>query len=144
MAVELGILGFYSSVLVLLGVIDFKYGIIPNRLVYPAMLLAIGIALCWPGMGITDSIIGGCMALGLLLLPALVSKGGMGWGDVKMATLIGLMTGFPLVFIALLIAAGLAASVLLGLRLRGRKGGIPFGPFLSLGALTTLLWGHSL
>jgi len=143
-SVEQGLLGCYSFILILLGLIDFKHKIIPNKVVYPAMLLTIGITLLWPGMGIIDSLIGGGTALMLLLLPILVSKDGMGWGDVKMAALVGLMTGFPLVLIALFIAAGLAMATLLVLRLKGHKEGIPFGPFLALGALVTLLCRHTL
>ena len=64
-----------------------------------------------------------------------------------MATLIGLVTGFPLVLVAILLAVvlgGLVAVVLLLLKLRGRKQAIPFGPFLSLGAMVALLHGTSL
>jgi leader peptidase (prepilin peptidase)/N-methyltransferase len=68
----------------------------------------------------------------------------MGFGDVKMAALIGLATGFAEVIVAILgaiILGGLTAMALLILRLKKRKEGIPFGPFLSLAAIVTLLWG---
>ena len=68
----------------------------------------------------------------------------MGWGDVKMAALVGLMTGFPLVVMALLlswISGGLVAAVLLAFKIKGRKDAIPFGTFLSVSAMVTLLWG---
>jgi len=68
----------------------------------------------------------------------------MGWGDVKLAALIGLATGFPLVFMALLMGAilgGLVAVVLLITKKRSRKETIPFAPFLSLATMITLLWG---
>ena len=71
----------------------------------------------------------------------------MGWGDVKLAAFIGLAIGFPLVFVALYLAilsGGLVAIFLLASRLKGRKEGIPFGPFLSGGALATLYWGQEL
>lgn len=71
----------------------------------------------------------------------------MGWGDVKLAALIGLATGFPLVLVALVIGAitgGLVAVALLIAKKRGRKETIPFGPFLSLATLVTLLWGSSI
>jgi leader peptidase (prepilin peptidase)/N-methyltransferase len=84
-----------------------------------------------------------------LLLPFLISflfypQGGMGEGDIKLGILIGLATGFPLALLALVIGAilgGLVASVLLLLRIKGRKEAIPFGPFLSLATIVTLLWG---
>jgi len=71
----------------------------------------------------------------------------MGWGDVKLAALIGLATGFPLVLLALVMAAimgGLVAVALLIAKKRGRKETIPFAPFLSLATLITLLWGSSI
>ena len=71
----------------------------------------------------------------------------MGLGDVKLAGLIGLVTGFPLVLIAMYLAilsGGLVAIVLLLLRLKGRKEAMPFGPFLSLAAMATLFWGNGL
>jgi leader peptidase (prepilin peptidase)/N-methyltransferase len=71
----------------------------------------------------------------------------MGWGDVKLAAFIGLATGFPLVLLALfisIVSGGLVASILLLLKIKGRKDAIPFGPFLSLGTLLTLLWGDNI
>jgi len=69
----------------------------------------------------------------------------MGAGDVKMAGLIGLVTGFPLVLIALfigIVTGGLAAIMLLLFRKKGRKDLIPYGVFLALGPIATLLWGN--
>ena len=82
----------------------------------------------------------------LFLLIAIVSRGGMGWGDVKMAALIGTVTGY-MVLVALFLAVifgGLVAVTLLLAKIRKRKEGVPFAPFLSLGAVVTLLWGADL
>jgi leader peptidase (prepilin peptidase)/N-methyltransferase len=71
----------------------------------------------------------------------------MGWGDIKLAALIGLVTGFPLVFIAILLAiisGGLIAAILLLLKIKSRKDAIPFGPFLCLATMATLFWGSNL
>jgi prepilin signal peptidase PulO-like enzyme (type II secretory pathway) len=81
------------------------------------------------------------------LLIAIVSRGGMGWGDVKMAALIGLVTGFPLIFVTILLAVilgGLVAWILILLKVKSRKQSIPFGPFLSLATMATLLWGSDI
>ena len=72
----------------------------------------------------------------------------MGYGDVKLAAFIGLMSGFPLVIVALLVgvvAGGLAAVFLLisGL-VKSRKAAIPYGPFLAVGAMTALIWGDKI
>jgi leader peptidase (prepilin peptidase)/N-methyltransferase len=81
------------------------------------------------------------------MLVALLFRNSMGWGDVKMAGLIGLMTGFPGVLVALLggtVLGGVIATVLLVARHKSRKDAIPFGPFLALGALLGLFWGGPL
>jgi leader peptidase (prepilin peptidase)/N-methyltransferase len=76
---------------------------------------------------------------------ALVSRGGLGLGDVKLAGFAGLALGGPLILPALLITAlagGLAAAYL---ALRGRRRGhpMPYAPFISGGALAVLLWQGS-
>ena len=104
------------------------------------------------GLWIVDAAIGGGIGFGLLLIVALISRGGMGGGDVKLAGLIGLVTGFPLVFVAMclgvvsggLVAGVLLAGVLLVTKVKKRKETIPFGPFLALAAVATLFWGNSL
>ena len=71
----------------------------------------------------------------------------MGMGDVKLAGLIGLATGFPLGLVALFIGifiGGLAAVVLLVLRMKGRKDVVPYGTFLAIGPVITLLWGPAI
>ncbi|MDH5781822.1 MAG: A24 family peptidase, partial [Dehalococcoidia bacterium] len=136
-------------------VVDLEQGLILNKVVYPGMAVALLFALFLPQPwitqlkfhGIANFVVGGSIGFALLLLIAIISRGGMGWGDVKLAALIGLATGFPLVLLALLIGAiigGLVAVVLLIAKKRGRKEAIPFGPFLSLATLVTLLWGSSI
>jgi len=64
-----------------------------------------------------------------------------------MAALIGVVTGFGEVLVAVLggvILGGLTAVILLVFRLKKRKEGIPFGPFLSIAAIVTLIWGTSI
>ncbi len=68
-------------------------------------------------------------------------------GDVVLAGLLGLMVGFPLVFIALflsILAGGIVAAALLISRRKKRREMMPFGPFLCLGGMVTLLWGKEL
>ena len=71
----------------------------------------------------------------------------MGWGDVKLAGFIGIAAGYPLIFVAIFLAVvcgGLIAAVLLLTKIRGRKEAIPFGPFLAVAAIATLVWGSDL
>jgi leader peptidase (prepilin peptidase)/N-methyltransferase len=130
--------------------IDIECHIIPNRLMYPALialplLLVLARILGAPvdlrGMGIGFAAYGGA-----LFVVALVS-GGMGMGDVKLAALIGSVLGaLGLRYIA--VAAGVAivlggvGGVLALLAGRGRKAAIPFGPYLAAGAVVAALWGR--
>jgi leader peptidase (prepilin peptidase)/N-methyltransferase len=138
---------FYFCLFIILMVIDLETGIIPNVIVYPASLIAIFISSFIPSIGILNAFAGGGVGLAIFLTIAVISRGGMGTGDVKMAALIGLVTGFPLVLVDLLLAVvmgGLTAALLLLLRLKKAKEGIPFGPFLSLATMITLLWGREI
>lgn len=145
----------YSSIFIVIFIIDLEHKLILNKVVYPSMGLALVCSLLFSFLlpevelvpRITSALIGGGIGLVLFLLVVLISRGGMGWGDVKMAALIGLVTGFPLVFVALLlgiISGGLVAAVLLALKIKKRREAMPFGPFLSLATIVTLLWGGNI
>ena len=158
---ELAIVTFYCCLFIILLVIDLEHGILPNKIIYPGMVIALVVAILGSMFGfepsgvtdsgfelwIVDAAIGGSIGFGLLLIVALIFRGGMGGGDIKLAGLIGLVTGFPLVFVAMFLAVvggGLVGGVLLLLKLKGRKETIPFGPFLALAAIATLFWGNGL
>jgi leader peptidase (prepilin peptidase)/N-methyltransferase len=151
---ELGVMAFYACLFIIIFVIDLEHSLILNRVVYPAMVVALLLSLYpWPwfsesmGMRVAYAALGGAIGFVVFLLIALVSRGGMGWGDVKLAALIGLATGFPLVFVAIIMAAilgGIVAVALLVARRRGRREMIPFGPFLAVAAMVTLLWGNNI
>ena len=151
---ELGLMAFYACLFIVIFVIDLEHSLILNKVVYPTMVVALLLSLYpWPwfsesiGMRVAYAALGGAIGFVVFLLIALVSRGGMGWGDVKLAALIGLATGFPLVFVAIIMAAilgGIVAVVLLVTRRRGRREMIPFGPFLAVAAMVTLLWGSNI
>ena len=155
LGVEFALAAVYGSLFIVLGVIDLEHQLILNKIVYPASAVALIISVFLPQTEIMsfpwpvslNGIIGGAIGLVLFLVPILVYPKGMGWGDVKMAGLIGLVTGFPLIFVALFMAVilgGLLASALLLLKVKKRKEAIPFGPFLSLTTIVTLLWGSDI
>lgn len=165
---QLPVIIIYTCVFIVITVIDLEQGIIPNSITYPFMIIAI-LVMTFLGSGINngilsidyfgwrqtlpflanlfDSLIGGILAFVFLLLIVIISRGGMGIGDVKLAAIIGFMTAFPMMIIALflaIISGGIVAAVLLITRRKQRKDTVPFGPFLCLGALITLLWGSNI
>lgn len=141
------ILGLYSCVFMVLLVIDLEHRLILNKVVYPSIAATIIINLFLPEPGIGRALLGGAIGFGLFFVTAVVARGGMGWGDVKMALLIGLVVGLPQVFVALLLAVllgGTVATTLVVLRIKRRKEVIPFGPFLAIGTLVTLFYGKEI
>jgi len=160
LSVELGVMAFYACLFTIIFVIDLEHGLILNKLIYPSMVVALLLALLpqswltqvtWLTQviepGIASAALGGAIGFAIFLLIALVSRGGMGWGDVKLAALIGLATGFPLVFVAIIMGAilgGIVAVPLLIAKKRNRRETVPFGPFLAVAAMVTLLWGSNI
>jgi leader peptidase (prepilin peptidase)/N-methyltransferase len=151
LSIELAVTAFYCCLFIVLMVIDWEHGLILNKISYPAIAVALLISTFLSQSEtvpeIKQAAIGGGIGLVLFLLIALFARGGMGWGDVKLAALIGIVTGFPLVFVALLmgiILGGLVAILLLALKIKKRKEAIPFAPFLSLATIVTLLWGSNI
>jgi len=154
LSAELGVMIFYASLFTIIFVIDLEHGLILNRVVYPGMIVALLLSLYpWPwfsesiGMRVAYAALGGAAGFAIFLLIAMVSRGGMGWGDVKLAALMGLAIGFPLVFVAIIMAAilgGIVAVALMIAKKRTRRQTIPFGPFLALAAMVTLLWGSNI
>ncbi|MEK7281686.1 MAG: prepilin peptidase [Chloroflexota bacterium] len=143
----LAILLVYASLLVIIFVIDWENQLILNRITYPAMVLALGFSFLWPDLTPLKALTGGAIGLAAMLLPYILFRQGMGLGDVKLGALVGLMTGYPLVFVNLLLgvlAGGVVSALLLGLHLRRRRDALPFAPFLTTATLITLLWGEDL
>jgi leader peptidase (prepilin peptidase) / N-methyltransferase len=148
---QFAVITVYSYIFIVIALIDLQHKLILNKIVYPSLALALvispffiktgsGVAF----QGLINALIGGAVGFVILLIPALISRGGMGTGDIKMAALIGLATGFGEVLVAVLggiILGGLTAVILLAFRIKKRKEAIPFGPFLSLAAIITLIWG---
>ena len=151
LSAELAIVTFYFCLLLVILVVDLEHHLILNKIVYPGAVIALIISIFSAELevvpGIASAAGGGGIGLAIFLLIFVVSRGGMGWGDVKMAALMGIMLGFPMVFVALFLAVvsgGLVAWVLVLIKIKSRKQGIPFGPFLSLGTMAALLWGTSI
>jgi leader peptidase (prepilin peptidase)/N-methyltransferase len=134
----------YTCVLLMCAGTDLLAYRVPNVITYPAILLALLAGILMPGANWLETVTGGLVAGGILLLPALFTGGvGMGMGDVKLATFAGLAVGLPLVPPALLsmaISGGVVAVLLLVSRRRKRGEPIPYAPFISAGTLLTLLW----
>ena len=104
--------------------IDLEHYIIPNSLVIIGLAGGILLNTAAGDVGFVSALIGMLVTSGFLLIIALVSRGGMGGGDVKLAAVTGLFMGWPLAPLGLffgIIIAGVIAVFLLILKIRGRR-----------------------
>jgi leader peptidase (prepilin peptidase)/N-methyltransferase len=130
-----------GATLVVVSAIDIERGIIPNRIVLPAaaIVLVAQIAL-FPGRA-GEWALAAILAALFFLIPNVLSRKMMGMGDVKLALLLGAALGWQVVgavALAFLCVFPVALLALARGGLAARKATIPFGPFLSLGALIML------
>ena len=129
----------FALMLIVVFFIDLDYQIVPNAITYSG--LALGLLLAIPQGRVLPSVLSALGASAFFLLIAILSRGGMGGGDIKLAAMMGAFLSWPAVAVALLLAftggAG-AGLVLMGLRKRTRKDPIPFGPSLAVGGLIAL------
>jgi prepilin signal peptidase PulO-like enzyme (type II secretory pathway) len=149
------IMAFYACLFIIVFAVDLEHGLILNKVVYPAMIVALLLALVpqpwltrWiVANGVANAALGGGIGFAIFFLLAIVSRGGMGWGDVKLAALIGLATGFPLVLFSIILAAVIGSIVAISLMIARRRKfreTLPFGPFLAVATMVTLLWGSNI
>ena len=144
---------YFAAISVVLTVIDIDSHKLPNLIVLPsyivvAALLLIASVIYGDFSQLLRAAIGGAALFAAYLIMALVYPGGMGFGDVKLAGVIGLLLGFlgwgTLVvgaFSAFLLG-GLFGIALLVLRRANRKSGIPFGPWMLAGAWLGIFIGE--
>jgi leader peptidase (prepilin peptidase)/N-methyltransferase len=139
------IAAFFCAVLVAVSAIDLEHRIIPNRIVVPAaavVLAANTLRDLSPEWSIAAF-----GASGFLFAAALAYPAGMGMGDVKLALLMGAALGktVPVALMAGMLAAMIPSLVLFARHgTKARKMGIPFGPFLAIGSVVALFWGHDI
>lgn len=141
-----------SYVLLIVSFVDLDHKIIPDKITLPG--LAIGLVAA-PLLGLTtfaSSLIGAAVGGGALYLVAILGalafrKESMGGGDIKLAAMLGAFLGWQAVVILLFLAflVGAVAGIVTVSSKDGRwDSAIPFGPFIALGSLVTILWGDSL
>jgi leader peptidase (prepilin peptidase) / N-methyltransferase len=141
---ELIVTILFISMLVIITVSDLAYMLIPDKvLLFFGILLIIARAFS-PLDPWWDSIIGAVGGFGILLLIAILSKGGMGGGDIKLFAVLGLVLGIIPTLLTLFLAAFIGAIVgVIHLRRskQGRKTPVPFGPSIALAAIIVYFYG---
>jgi len=146
---EIGFLFIISCFLIIIFVYDLKHYVIPDKIIYPAIVIALiyNLQRCdlLGRSHLLFSALGAAAFFGAIVL---ISRGKwMGIGDIKLAFLMGLLLGFPNILVALFLAFFSGAIIGIGLIISGKKSlksEVPFGPFLVGGTLVALFWGRTI
>lgn len=145
---------WFVAVTLILTITDFDEKLIPNRVLYPGTLVALGLLTAGASAedrlpGVVRGIAAAAIYFGILLLVALIARGGFGMGDVKLAVLVGLFSGFwswATFAVSIFFTGMLGGVVAIALLISGRaKRGdsIPYGPVMVAGAWLAVGLGDS-
>jgi leader peptidase (prepilin peptidase) / N-methyltransferase len=145
----------FCSAMIVIAFIDLDFQIIPDAITLPGIPVGvIAGAFFFPDpfarsgpTGFVNSLIGLLSGGGLFYAIAVLSRGGMGGGDIKMMAMVGAFAGWKSILLTTFAGSLLGSIVgifLMAFRGKGRKTRVPFGPFLALGALITLFFGREI
>jgi leader peptidase (prepilin peptidase)/N-methyltransferase len=142
----------FVAALIVITVIDLYHQIIPDLISLPGIGVGLLASLIIPQITLFNSLIGILLGGGSLFLVAtlyqwLFKREGMGGGDVKLLAMIGAFLGWKAVILTILLSSligSISGIIIMVLKGKDFKYAIPFGPFLSLGAVIALFYGPSL
>ena len=139
---------FFVLLLVPIALIDIDHHIIPNVLTLIGVVAGFALVVAFQTDELVEHVIAMLAAGGFFLIAAIVYPSGMGIGDVKLAGVMGMFLGrdvVPAIFVALLAGSIVGGIIIarLGFQ-KGRKEGLPFGPWLCLGSIVGLFVGEDI
>lgn len=138
---------FLSCVLLTAAFIDLDRRIIPDRLNLAGFLAGLAFLPAAGDVTFQSALAGLAAGGGFLLLVAVLSRGAMGGGDIKLFGVVGLFLGLEKTVLAMFLTffiGGSAGLFLIATGIRSRKDYIPFGPFISAGAFIAIMWYNHL
>ncbi len=133
---------WFTSLLIIVIFIDLDHHLILNKITYLGIITGLAYNIVGGMQTLQNSLLGFVAGGGLFLVIALVSRGGMGGGDVKLAAMLGVFLGWQDVLLSFFFAfifGALVGLILIVTKIKSRKDYIPFGPFMVLGALIVIL-----
>ncbi|MCC3143722.1 prepilin peptidase [Halanaerobium sp. Z-7514] len=147
LSAELFLILLLLSALIVISMIDYKYMIIPNVITYSGIIIGFISAIIFDHISIFDSILGIFIPALILLAVALIFKGGMGMGDVKLVAMLGAFLGYKYSLLSIFIGSLVGSIIgitLMALGIIERKDRVPFGPLICLGAVIMIFFGEQI
>ncbi len=145
---------FVIFVMTIVFVYDLRWYLILDKIMIPAMIIIFGLNIYLAYLdgevfnNLWNFLISGIIGGGFFLLQFLVSRGQwIGGGDIRLGFFMGLVLGWPIILLALMLAYISGAIIGVFLLIWGKKkmsSQIPFGVFLSTATLVSLFWGQSI
>lgn len=135
------------SLAVIVIVTDLTYFLIPNKILLFFLPMILFLRLLQPLEPWWSAPAGAIVGFGLIFIVILLSQGGMGAGDMKYFFVLGYLFGIGgvlLIFLLSTFYGTLVNIILLMLGKVTRKSKVPFGPYISMAALTVLFWGDAI
>jgi leader peptidase (prepilin peptidase) / N-methyltransferase len=141
-----------SSALIIITFIDLQEQMIPDVISLPGIVVGLILSFMVPYISFINSALGALVGGGIILIIAWVGsiifkKEAMGGGDVKLTAMIGAFLGWRYTIISLFwgfFLGALIGIILIMTKIKKREDAIPFGPFIALGSIITLLWGEKI
>jgi leader peptidase (prepilin peptidase)/N-methyltransferase len=138
----------FTAFLLVIAVIDYDEQLILDKVLIAFTVAALAVGLCrLTAFDWADKLLAAVISGALLLIIALLSRGGMGGGDIKFVTVLGLwlgLTGMAETLLLSFVLGGVGGGLLLLSGKKGRKDAIPFGPFICVAAFGCYLYGQDL
>jgi leader peptidase (prepilin peptidase)/N-methyltransferase len=136
--------------------IDFDHQIIPDEITIPGMIVGVAASILYPalhgerlwGAALYRSALGGAVGGGSLFLMGVIGQAifrreSMGGGDVKLLAMVGTFLGWEKTLVGFFVAPLFGAIGGIAVKIRYRTDIVPYGPYLSIGSVITMLWGDA-
>jgi len=151
------IMSLLTTGLIVATFIDWQYGLIPDLITLSGLAIGLLVSFAFPHLqrtqihlvGLGESFLGILVGGGTIyalgvLGKVIFKKESMGGGDVKLLAMIGAFVGWEKVLVIFFVAPIFGSLVGIILKLKEKREYIPYGPFLSLAAVISILWGDKI
>ncbi|RDI44156.1 type 4 prepilin peptidase 1 [Falsibacillus pallidus] len=131
------------SLIIIIFISDIHYMIIPDKVLLFFLPVFILLRVFDPLSPWWDSLLGAFIGFGTLLLIAIISKGAMGGGDIKLFFVLGYLLGLKAIILTFALASLIGAVFgisMMSMKRYGKRQPIPFGPFIGIGSILAFFY----